>query len=993
MDDAPANPYALHQACLSNEYDTVKRLLDEGAPLSTRWEGRSPLTLAVAGDPSDLRLVDLLLRRGAVPRSVPLTAAARLDDPFDAALRCTRRRVDVLIRLLRNLPSGARLYSATPLLQAAAGFSLDVMREVLLCAARDSAAAYMGQVFDGLRCIDSWYVAVDTHGLAAVEAASILPLMIKLLDGSTLGGVWRNRFITQSPVYDAPTAHAAFLTQLAYCGAATANDLARLIAMDADEALIDSVAAAGCPHPYRDSEDASVRLIPRLFSAVGQGDLGTLLATMSRDDVVQANGARDLFCQTVIMRALARLDVGCSRALLSYAGYRRLYNDRAASVYFPTFRRLSSTGKRVPALRMFNGIGSTSFLVMIALREHYRGLRDTGSTPANLEADEAVRDRTRRARDLLEALLEFEAGFCSITSLDVVKMTALPTTIARSCFQADVSDVVHHVLEPYLTGNIAHSSRATLLEFCASTLCTGVNSRVCSMHTLLGLLLECLFDTGAGSLPNTLPFTDRGAEALLPLLLTDASGTGVNWRAIVPATMVQRTDVSRTGHAYLTSLGSFLAYHFRLPESLRRWSSPGSAGSKASSSVVASTLTGYSYWLSVEQLSRRPWVTGALKEMKAAARTAGVWWLTFVKRLELTGGQTVVAARGCTCNLCQHSAPEAALALQHTAVAFTVDVCVGRGDDYFSCAVVCDPANLSHAELRAVWPALLHAAAFYQDESLPCSRTACPHFETDNVADYYKLANLGRLGCELLWVNVLSVAVRLHDADALRLALWLAPLCSSDYTFGAAHSMEPLLSAVESTVQLVAAGVVRRRLPAGLLRDVLDAVARLEAVAHSRGVPASVAAGGPPSDVGAAVSIFDLADFQPAVQLLARGQHRAACALLRAGARVDDPAMLLHLSPTTAAAVTEAVAPQEAAVGAGGGARAWSIPPTAVASASRKRHVQAAVGAAGWARRKHALAARARARWAQWAAAAAEEAAAAVVEDSNAAALAGVATE
>lgn len=940
---APSGAHALHQACRAGDYDSAKRLLGEGASLLTLWEGRSPLTLAVESDPPDLRLIDLLLRYGARPRSIPLGAAGpRTDDAFDAALRCTRRRDDVLVRLLRNTPANGWLHNAARLFQAAADFSLDVMREVLLCVSRCGDNYGGGSALGTLRSIDAWFAAVDTHGLAAVEAASILPLMISTLGARSLGNVWQS--YDMEPIYDAPAAHAAFLTQLALSGVATDADLAFLIAMDTDLALVNAVADAGCPHPYRDRESAGERLLPRFFSAVGNGKLADLIATLSNDELNPAVNAHDRFGQHIISRLCARLNVADVRALLRRFGHSRLWHNANAMCFVPTFRLLTN-GKRVPAFRYVKEMTSTASLVLTALAEHYRGLRDTGSAPAELESNATVQDHTRRACDTLEALMDFEASIANLDSLDVVRALAVTGTVQRNNFRAAIATAFHAVCAPDLPGRIALSSRAALLEFCARRLCSDVNTRVCDRHTPLSLLLACLFDGGAGIQPSTVPFTDRGAERLLPLLLVDPTGAGINWKVIAPATAMQRADPARSGHGALTSLGSLLGHHFRLPEALRQWRPPPGA-------AAASKITGFSYWPRVEQLSQRPWAASAREELTAAARTVGAWWLPFVQRLAAARGRTQIAARGCVCRLCTQAAGApgaAALALQHTAVAFSVDGCVGRGDDYFSCAVVCDPAALSDAHVRALWPALLHAAAFYRDPDGRREPPACPHAAADRAP---ALPPLAQLGCRLLWVNVLSAAVRLRDGDALRLALWLAPLCAGDYSAGPVRTMAPLFDSVEGVVQLVAAGVARRRLPHDLLAGVMGAVEQLEDAGRVCGVTAASS--------GFARSDVHVADFQPAGRLLARGQHRAACALLHAGARVDDPALLLHLAPAV---------PQSSAAATGGAGH--DVPLAAVSSGARKRRVQAAVGAAGWARRTHALAARARARWEAEAAAAA----------------------
>jgi hypothetical protein len=918
MDDAPANPYALHMACLSNEYDTVKRLLDEGAPLSTRWEGRSPLTLAVAGDPSDLRLVDLLLRRGAGPRSYPLDIPGSEDDAFDAALGCTTRRTEILMRLLRR--TTAPLCGAQRIFDAAALFSVDIMREVLLC--RTGSAEQETRVADFLgvySCLDDFYAAVVTHGLPAVEAA-VLPLMVDVIGSSILRNAWgENMGDYDSDVHkwDLPEAHAALARQLAHSLASL--DLDYLIAIDTDARIIDELVELGVTHSCINPSKPARRHIPRLFSAIRASSPDALHAALdglSDADRVAALNASDDLGQCPLARAVCRLDAVMVDALVHEGA--AVPFDPDGHYYVPSSCLLA--GKRVDSFVLLNDMYTLPELVIAALSAVHDGLQATYTGSADDRAatvDAQMETVNCRAVDVLRTLLTAHARACGIgAQLDLVVVRREQLRSKYSPYEAAASEVIHAVCKTEQT--FARSSRHALLRFSATELCSDPNTRLCAGHTPLSLLFEYLYDEW----PQVDPFATRDAERLLPLFIRDVD-TSIEWRKLLPATDALHRDTERGGEPDVCSAGTLLAYHLRVPERLLKWQA------SASLSSGRSTLTSYAYWPRLAELSKRDWSRRYLNELLDGSRKVGAWWLQPQFRAVLTSDLSgaVPSPRSCRCALCQ-SGPQAAYELQLAAAAYVADASQRRrgadsGLTYYTCAAV----HISGAELRAAWPALLHAAVFYRDANT----------NTNDFPDCYMLEELwggdpSYFACRALWFNVFAAAVRLRDADALRLAAWIVTAGNGDYVTGVARTTGPIGGAMEAAVPLVAGAVVRRLLPTRCFADVMDAARYADGVAFARGIQVD--------------------ELQSGGLLLAAGRTRRACVVLRAGATTERD----HLVGSVSGYHQYALGENEI--------KFW---PDTVCMAPR---LHAAFGAAGWARRKHAVAAHARARWAQWAAAA-----------------------
>lgn len=931
--DAPAGPYALHMACLSNEYDTVKRLLGEGASLLTRWEGRSPLTLAVAGDPAhDLRVVDLLLARGEVPRSYPANAPGAEDDAFDAALGCTHRRADILLRLLRRTTSP--LCGAQRIFDAAALFSVDVMREVLLCRTGSAhhgtgVAAYL----DEPACINAFYAAVVTHGLPAVGAA-VLPLMTDVLAVHDLCDAWDQimvSFDSDAHKLDLPDAHAALARQLAH--SLGRLDLDYLVAMDTDVRIIDELVTLGMTHSCLNPDDPARRHIPRIFSAIRAGSPDALHAALdglSDDERAAALCATDRLRQSPLSRAICRADPIMVEALV-HEGVELPFTPDCNAMYFlPTKCRKARTC--VDDFVVRTDLFSMPALVIAALNAFYGGLRCEflgvcGDAAIDARMDEA----NSRAVRVLRTLLQAHADACGMgPEIDLAVIREEYHSSEYSHYQTEVVEVIHVIFDS--NTDIPRSSRFAMLQFCAAELCSDSNLRLCVGHTPVSLLFGLLYD---GQPRAADPFAGQDAERLLSLFIRDVD-TSIEWRMLQPTTSAMRSDTERGGEPELCSTGAMLAYHLRVPERLLTWRTPSASGG-------GSTLTSYLYWPKLVALTKRDWPRRCFNEVLAAARCAGAWWLQPQFRAILTSNLSgaLLAPRACQCALCRsgQSVPRAAYQLQLAAAGYVTDASQGKLDvlglSYFTCAAG-QAMYISDEELRAAWPALLHAAVFYCD-----GNTNTRDFPDCFLIDELWGGNPSYFACRALWFNVFSAAVRLRDADALRLAAWFVTAGNSNYVAEVEGTADPVGSALQAAVMLVADTVKRRLLPASCFADLMDAARYADRDIHSRGIENE------PFKEGFG---FSLMEMRPAGRLLRTGRTRHACAVLRAGATSERDQLF--------SAVSEDYFDDDSSF------RFW---PGTVRMAPR---LHAAFGAAGWARRKHALAARARARWAQWTAAA-----------------------
>lgn len=901
--------HALHDACGEGDLGAVERLLKEGAPVDTLYDGRTPLAWAVAADPPDLDVIKLLLRYNATVKSY-----AHPDDPGAAndalCLALKRGRFDILELLLRSLRGPLRCAQAV--VDAAAEKPLDVLRLVLA-----NARHYGVDDLDPGRCIEAYYVACAAHGAAAAAPAVVPDLLaafgLRVILSKILAGE-----------YGFAVRHAFEMLLGEVMNAGKLKwpliDTNRLIAFDSDLSLLEKYGPL--PSTHACAEDAPHRhpQLPALFHAIAYQSPADVEALVSSvPDRGRLLSARDFYGQSALHRAICNVKPDMVDRLL----------------------RLGA-----PLTHVFVG-GSLRFRVPtdreVESQPLFKFCLVKTDTTEKLNAAYVLCDVAQCMMAYMPATLPHifaEVGALATAVLNTLLLAAKARGSAQ--FSADVSCPIFdamvagavHSLTAYPEWSSPHVSslRCGLVQLCHAAGGAKAGDRMCTSHTTASLLLYQLVRTARGAGKPASRSYARSSEGRGLLPVTFDSLRTVDWAALVP--VLSRSDRAPwPGSDDLTSIGSLYSFYLRVPAKFQRLLVADSAPDAQQSSLTAG------FWREFSALMERDWCAHFRQLLTEAAAVTGEWWVRPDTSAAIAAAASAVAACAsslrclpCACAVCRGDAAFDAQSLQSAAAAFCADASVGSGLSVFNCAVA-NVLSLDEPALRALWPALLHAAAFYVVPSDPlpsCLPSDGPVRDPSGWA------------AEALWTNVLFGALRLRELRFVHAALGA---CAAGSAFRHVRLARPAV--LPSVLTRVVLEVTRSAiwgtplLPRELLQLLLDTLRLFVDAPAGDGVDGGGGcAGDTPSQRSSPAPATAVVDDLLAGHVSKGGGDHLVRPLLWAGlgsAALVDRLLQWLLSSYVLTNYN-------------GAARAWAL-----------------AGAAGWGRRIHALAARARARRAEWA--------------------------